>query len=192
MVQFSLQCHRISQRRIKLVGFAKEDEVNRNRLIVGLVILAMFITLVIFGVILLLRQWNSGQAQVGQREPLPGLHYCNPNQVRPCILSFQLDASGRMAINILTNTSSEEFYLKIRLEDREHIYPCEKVQGFSSRVTCLGEKLPVGETLQFVMVSSDEETSLAAGTFPIIGLAIATPDIFITPTFVPAFDRPPK
>jgi hypothetical protein len=97
-----------------------------------------------------------------------------------------------MIINILPNTSSEEFYLKIRQEEREHIYRCEKVQGVPPSVACSGERLPVGETLQFVMVSSDEGISLAEGTFPIIGLAIATPDIFVMPTFVPAFDRPPK
>ncbi len=52
--------------------------------------------------------------------------------------------------------------------------------------------MPVGEALSFLLVSAEEDMELAEGTFPIIGLAIATPEIFVTPTFIPVFDRPPK
>jgi hypothetical protein len=174
------------------VGFAKEDYVNRNRLIVGLVILAVFLTLVISGSILLLRQWNSRQAETGQREPLQGLSYCSSIQFRPCILSFSIDADENMVINLLTERRATNIYLKVKQEKRETIYKCQKVEGFSTSLACTGEKLPVGEALSFVIVSTEEDVALAEGTFPIIGLAIATPEIFVTPTFIPAFERPPK
>jgi hypothetical protein len=174
------------------VGFVKEDYVNRNRLIVGLVILAVFLTLVISGSIILRRQWNSRQAQTGQREPLQSLSYCSSNQLRPCVLSFSIDAAGSMVINILTDRRAANIYLKAEQGERETIYTCQTVEGFSTNLLCTGEKLPVGEALSFVIVSTEEGVALAEGTFPIIGLAIATPEIFMTPTFIPAFDRPPK
>jgi hypothetical protein len=174
------------------VGFAKEDYVNRNRLIVGLFILAVFLTLVISGSIILRRQWNSRQAQTGQREPLPGLSYCSMNQLRPCVLSFSVDATGKMIVNLLADRRATNIYLKVKQNERETRYECQKVEGFSTNLSCTGEKLPVGEAFSFLVVSTEEDVELAEGTFPIIGLAIATPDIFVTPTFIPAFDRPPK
>jgi hypothetical protein len=175
-----------------LVGFIKEDDVNRNRLIVGLVILAVFMTLVLFGSISLLRQWNGRQAETGQREPLQGLSYCSSSQFRPCVLSFSLDIRGNMIINLLTDRHVENFYLKIKQGEQEKRYKCEMVEGFSTNLACIGEKMPVGEAFSFMIVSVKEDIPLAEGTFPIIGLAIATPEIFVTPTFIPAFDRPPK
>lgn len=174
------------------MGFAKEDYVNRNRLIVGLVILAVFMILVISGTIILLRQSNSRQAGTGHREPLQALSYCSSNQIRPCILSFSLDADGKMVINMLADRRATDVYLKTRQGERETKYPCEKVQGFSTNLVCTGEQMPVGEALSFLLVSAEEDMELAEGTFPIIGLAIATPEIFVTPTFIPVFDRPPK
>lgn len=174
------------------MGFIKEDYVNRNRLIAGLVILAVFMTLILFGSILLLRQWNSRQAQTGQRETLSSLRYCSSNQLRPCVVSFHLDANGNMVINLLTERDAPDIYLRIKQDEREKIYQCQKEQGLSTNLACTGEKLPVGEAFSFVIVSTQKDVPLAEGTFPIIGLAIATPEVFMTPTFVPAFDRPPK
>jgi hypothetical protein len=174
------------------VGSVKEDLVNRNQLIVGLFTLAVFLTLAIFGSIILLRQWNSGQIETGQREPLPRFRYCSSSQLRPCVLSFSLDAAGKMVINLLTDRRATNIYLKVKQDERETTYECQKVEGFSTNLACTGEKMPVGEALSFMVVSTEEDVTLAEGTFPIIGLAIATPDIFVTPTFVPAFERPPK
>lgn len=174
------------------MGLLKEDYVNGNRLTAGLIILAVFMIVFMGGSILLLRQWNSKQVETGQREPLPGLSYCTSSEIRPCVLAFNQDMNGNMVINLLTDARSPNFYLKIRQNEREHIYQCQKVQGFSSNFACTGEKMPVGEAFSFVMVSTKEDMPLAEGTFPIIGLAIATPEIFVTPTFIPAHDRPPR
>ena len=174
------------------MGSVKEDLVNRNQLIVGLFTLAVFLTLAIFGSILLLRQWNSRQAETGQREPLQGLSYCSSNQLRPCVLSFSLDPTGRMVINLLTDRRATNIHLKVEQGEHETVYPCQTTEGFSTSLACTGEKLPVGEALSFVIVSNAEDVALAEGTFPIIGLAMATPEVFVTPTFIPAFDRPPK
>lgn len=192
LVKFFTQCHQPLKRRMIKVGFAKEDYVNRNRLIAGFVILAVFTSLVIIGSVILIRSWNSKPAETGQREPLAGLSYCSSRQLRPCVLSFSLDENGNMIINMLADRQATNVYLKVRQGERETIYPCEKVQGFSSSLACTGAKMPVGEAFSFVVVSTEADIALAEGTFPIIGLGIATPEVFVTPTFVPAFDRPPK
>jgi hypothetical protein len=96
-----------------------------------------------------------------------------------------------MLINVLVHGSSPDFYIKIRRKSSEHIYECKKEKSYSINVYCAGEILPVGETMSFLLLSAEENTTLVEGNFPIIGLALATPDIAITPTPV-TIDRPPR
>lgn len=168
---------------------------NRNRWIVGLVILAVFLILIVTGSasLSLLRKWNSRGAQVHAREPLPSLRYCSSEQNRPCILSFTVDARENMVVNVLTDrAASPDFYLKIGQAESESIYQCQKVQGFSTSFYCTGEKMPLGDVLQFRIVSKKADLTLAEGSFPIIGMAVATPEVYATPTFIPAFNHRPK
>jgi len=166
-----------------LVGSAKEDHVNRNRGIVGLMILAVLIILVTVVSVNLFNSWSSRRGHVNQRTPLLGLGYCSTKQITPCILSFNLDSQGNMLINLQTESSSPpNFYLKVRRAEGESLYECQRMKGFSNSVACIGKALPPGEVLQFLMLSTDEDILIAEGNFPIIGLAIATPEIVLTPT----------
>ena len=153
---------------------------NRNRLIVGLVTFAVIIVFVT--AVFLFREANSRKAQVGQRLPIPSLRYCSSNQLKPCILSFNLNADGSMSINMLIDSSSPRFYIKIRHPLGENIYQCRPTQGGSSSVSCIGKAMPVGEILHFLMISRNKNITLAEGHFPIIGLALATPEIAPTQT----------
>ena len=49
----------------------------------------------------------------------------------------------------------------------------------------------MGQDLLLQVISKEDDTLLAAGTLPIIGMALATPDLATTPTPVPLFERPP-
>jgi hypothetical protein len=81
-----------------------------------------------------------------------------------------------MLVNILTpETSFPAFYLKIVHKDSESLYECQKVKNFPENVYCLGETMPVGEVLQFLLISKRDESLLAEGKFAIIGLALPTP-----------------
>jgi hypothetical protein len=156
--------------------------VNRNRLIAGGTIL-VFLVLIIPGSIFLRKEWQSRQAQVEQREPLQGLGYCSPEQITPCIVSFSLDADSRMIVSVLTDGPSfPNFYLKIRHGKGENIYPCQRVKGFSTSVYCTGAVLPLGEVFQFFLLATNGDRVLAQGNFSIIGLALGTPEIFVSPT----------
>ena len=151
---------------------------NRNRLIAGGA-LGFLVILIIAGLVLLSRELRTRQAQVNQREPLQGLGYCDSRQVTPCIVSFSRDSGGKMLVNILTDgTSFPDFYLKIKHSQGESIYPCTEVKRFSTSVYCAGKILPLGEELQFYILSIDDNRLLAQGNFSIIGMAFSTMEIF--------------
>jgi hypothetical protein len=98
-----------------------------------------------------------------------------------------------MVVNVLTDPSTpSDFYLKIRQAEAENIYECQNVQGLSTSFSCTGEQMPVGDPLEFLIISKKEDLTLAEGNFPIIGMSVATPDLYSTPTYIPAFDHRPK
>lgn len=88
-----------------------------------------------------------------------------------------------MLVSFLTDGAFyPDFYLKIKAGEKEHIYVCEKVNTFATSVYCTGQTLPVGQVLQFFIISLNEEVVLAQGNFPIIGIALAGPEIYLSPT----------
>lgn len=155
---------------------------NRTRLLPGISIAALLITLMISGVFLF-NTWKSSRASVDKRFPLQRLSYCSSDQVTPCIVSFSLDSDGNMLVNFLTTGAFyPDFYLKIRQNEDNHIYPCQKVNKFATSIYCTGAAMPLGEVLQFSIFSINEDVLLAEGNFAIIGMALGTPEIFSSPT----------
>jgi hypothetical protein len=131
----------------------------------------------------LFNEWQSGRASVDRRFPLQRLSYCSSDQVTPCIVSFSLDSNGNMLVSFLTTGAFyPDFYLKIKQDENEHIYNCQKVNKFSTNVYCTGAVLPLGEVFQFSIFSLKEEVLLAEGNLSIIGLALGTPVILAPPT----------
>jgi hypothetical protein len=157
--------------------------VNRNRLIAGLAVLAVLILLVIVWLGTLLFGLINKPPQASKRELISELAYCSPDDNRPCIVSFSLDADSRMLVNILTPDSSyPDFYLKISNADTENKYECQPVEDFPTHIHCTGREMYPGEKLHFVLISSDDERVLAEGNFAIIGLLLATPGVEVTET----------
>lgn len=153
---------------------------NRKQSIAAAILFVLLLCL--GGSVLAWKQWQGEPGSVGSRDPLPGVGYCSSRQTRPCILSFNLDAEGGMLINILVEASSPDFYMKVRSPEGEQTYECKRARKYSIYVTCAGESMPVGETLSFRMISPETNLTLAEGSFAIIGLALATPKISMTPT----------
>ena len=155
---------------------------TRNRLILGISISAVLVILILSGLVFF-RERQKNQARVEQRFPLPSLKYCGSTPVTPCVVSFSQDADGNMLVSFLTDGAFyPDFYLKIQAGEDEHIYVCEKVNTFSTSVYCTGKALPVGEVLQFFIISLNEDIVLAQGNFPIIGMALAGPGVYSLPT----------
>lgn len=141
----------------------------------------MFLLMMIPGSLFLRSEWLN-RAGVQQRQPLARLGYCGSDQASPCVVSFSVDTDGQMIVTIRTESSFPSFYLKIRHNKGENLYPCQLAKGFQNHVFCKGARLPLGETFQFYLISLYGETTLAQGNFSIIGLALGTPDIFSLPT----------
>lgn len=155
---------------------------NRRRLILGISILVILILLSIAGFVFF-REQSRGRARVDQRFPLQELKYCGSSPVTPCVVSFSQDADGNMLVSFLTDGAFyPDFYLKITTDENEHIYVCQKANTFATSVYCTGKALPVGEVLHFFIISIHEDIVLAQGNFPIIGMALAGPEIFSSPT----------
>ena len=150
---------------------------DRNRLIVGGAIAIVIIILLGYG----LTQSQKIEPSANQRSPLDELAYCDSENARPCIVSFSLDSAGTMVINVLTpETDFPAFYLKILHEAGENVYACQKVKSFPANRYCRGQKLQVGEVLQFLLISRSDDTLLAEGNFAIVGLALPTPEAQLT------------
>lgn len=154
---------------------------SRNRLI--LVSLSVVLAILLISGLALWRESKRNQGRVDQRFPLQGLKYCSSGPVTPCVVSFSRDADGNMLVSFLTDGAFyPDFYLKIKAGEEEHIYVCEKVNTFSTSVYCTGKALPVGEVLQFFIISLNGDILLAQGNFPIIGMALAAPGVYSSPT----------
>lgn len=95
-------------------------------------------------------------------------------------------------INILAKAYSPDFYMKIKREADEQFYECKKARRYSTQVACAGATMPVGQTMSFLIISAEDHTTLAEGSFAIIGMAFATPEIYATPTPIPPIERPPR
>lgn len=155
---------------------------NRKRLLLGISISA-FLVIVILSGLFLFNKWEGSQAHVGQRFPLQRISYCSSDQVTPCIVSFSLDSDRNMLVNFLTTGAFyPDFYLKIKQDETQHIYVCQKVNKFAASVYCTGAAMPLGVVLQFSIFSINEDVLLAEGNLAIIGLALGTPEVVSSPT----------
>ena len=158
---------------------------NRNRLIAGLALLAVFIIIGIVGVRLSLRSQTTPE-QAGKRTLIAELTYCNSNNIKPCIVSFGLYVDGRMRIDITTPAISyPNFYLTISGANETNTYECQKMKDLPTQVACTGPQMYPGETLQFTIIAREDERVLAEGKVVIIGLLMFTPGPEATETSEP-------
>ena len=158
---------------------------NRNRLIAGLGLLAVFIIIGIIGIRLSLRS-RTPTEQAGKRTLITELAYCNSNDIKPCIVSFGLYVDGRMRIDINTpSISYPNSYLTIGSASATNRYECKKKPDLPTQVVCTGAQMYPGEILQFTLIASDDDRVLAEGKFAIIGLLMFTPGPEATETLEP-------
>lgn len=148
---------------------------NRKKMIVGISIAVVLVVLVIAGVVYLFLRFKA-QPQAKQRELISELVYCNSHDLRPCIVSFSVDADGNMLVNLLIPASNyPDFYLTISNGVVENRYECEQVEDFPTNVYCTGAEMVPGKPLQFNIIALEDETILAEGNFAIIGLQLPNP-----------------
>jgi len=170
--------------------------VNQKQWMIGAVILVI---LIIVGVVV----WRNssarpslGSAEDNPRNTANELVYCSSGDIKPCVVSFSLDADDNMLVNfLLPDPSFPNFYLIIVRGDDDISYICRKVPATTSNAYCFGEKLPPGEIMHLMLISTRGNVLLAEGDLAIIGLVFPTLEITTLtgmPTDVPAAPAPTK
>ncbi|HAV78739.1 MAG TPA: hypothetical protein DCX53_15425 [Anaerolineae bacterium] len=154
---------------------------NRKRLFIAGIVLVTLFALCIIGLVTLFGRLTGTTEEIGQRTLISELTYCSEGQAKPCVVSFGIDADGNMLVNILlTDLSFPSFYLKIVRGESEAVYECQRIASAPNNASCIGEKMPPGEVLHFILVSIKDDTLLAEGNLSIIGLAFPTLEIAIS------------
>jgi hypothetical protein len=77
------------------------------------------------------------------------------------------------------------FTLVINRYGVDSAYECTRTKGFLRGMTCSGAPQTPGEILQFKVIAKKDGTLIAEGKFPIIGIAISTPENLSTATETP-------
>ena len=152
---------------------------TRNRLIIAGVGIFVILLMILAGVGI----WRLSNApsSANQKTLVLKLGYCSSENIKPCIVSFGQDGNGNMLVSVLVPSSNfPNFYLVINRGDEENRYECEKVKGVPNSFNCIGHAMFPGETLQFILISMRDNTVLAEGSFAIIGLLLATPEVETT------------
>lgn len=148
---------------------------NRNRLIVGIAILAILGIMSVIGLGLLLSKWTTGGSQLSQRTPVLELTNCSPKNIPPCVVSFGIDSDGNTLVNLLVPDSfPPDFYLRVIRNTSETRYECQMVENFPTHFYCVGEKIPPGGVLLFILIASKDDALLAKGDISVLGLAFPT------------------
>jgi len=160
--------------------------VNRKQwIIVGVIIIAL-----IMGMLFLLNNRPDSTAPMFDG-PVSNLAYCTDEQVKPCVVSFGIDADGNMLVNLLLpDLFYPDFYLKITRDELDISYECQRIAASLNNAYCIGENLPPGEVLHLMLISTKDEVLLAEGSLSIIGLAFPTLEIVIS-TAVPTMSPGP-
>jgi hypothetical protein len=146
---------------------------NRNRLILGSILLGIVLVCIIAGVAAF--RFLSNRKQSTPRSHVVPLGYCSANDIKPCIVSFSLDANNQMLVNLLVPSGYADFYLTISSDSEENKYECQKLPDFPTNVACTGKQMYPGPQLHFVLISTLTGQTFAIGDFAIIGLMLPSP-----------------
>jgi hypothetical protein len=155
---------------------------NRNRLIAGLALLLVIVLLVVYFLIAFAVRGKGGP-QVGHRSPIETLTYCAGDQDKLCIVNFSQVLDGGLQVHFQTPYAFyPAFILKISNNGNESTYECKSVEEVATAVVCTGASQVPGQVLRFTVISKNRRTVIAAGEFAIIGIALFTPVVDISPT----------
>ena len=159
-------------------------------LIAAVAILAVILLLILVAIFRSIKGQDPSP-QIGHRSPAAELGYCVSEDPNLCIVSFGQIEGGDMLVNFqLPRPLYPNFSLVINRFGVDSSYECQRMKGLSTGVICTGPSQVPGEMLQFKVFSTKDGTLLAAGKFPIIGIAISTPENSETGTPEEALTEP--
>lgn len=109
---------------------------------------------------------------------------CDVDDSVLCVVSFGADSVNRMVINFqVPSEDYGDFYVKVRYEETVSVYPCQAVEDIPTSVFCTGERVPLGETIDMQVYSTEGDMLLAQGKLIVAAIALPTAaQMTITPT----------
>ncbi len=132
---------------------------------------AMVALIFIMGACSGLQFWKSSSSD----QTVPELSTCDSEPSALCIVSFGIDRGNRMLVNMLSpDPSLPSFYLKVQHGETSSRYECRASKNVPTGNYCTGEGVPLGNTVNIEVYSSDKDILLARGTFVIAALALPT------------------
>lgn len=135
----------------------------------------IIIVLIVVGILFLFNNRSNDAAVATLNANVSNLAYCTDEQVKPCVVSFGLNADNNMLVNLLLpDLSFPNFYLKITRGENNILYECQRIAVSPNNAYCIGENVPPGEVLQMMLISTEDNTLLAEGNLSIIGLVFPT------------------
>lgn len=159
---------------------------------IGSVILIIVIILGVLAWSRIVAERSSASIRDGWEDSVTELVYCGSSDIKPCVVSFNLDEDNNMLVNLLlSDLSYPDFYLKITRGGYTISYECQRIAASPNNANCIGENLPPGELLHLMLISTKDEVLLAEGSLSIIGLAFPTLEIVI-PTDMPITSPEPS
>jgi hypothetical protein len=149
----------------------KEVFLNRKQWIIAGILLLLLAA----GLFYLSRAASSAPQTPTAASAAAKLVYCTDEQVKPCIVSFGVDARDNMLINLLLpDLSFPPFSLTISNGGVETSYTCQRLSFAVNSAYCAGPKQPPGALLTLRLIAVKDQTLLAEGNLTIIGLAFPT------------------
>lgn len=124
---------------------------------------------------------NLQPAEETVTEPPLTIEYCGTRLEQICILSFGRSAGGDTVINLFVPDEFPDFYLQVNKLSGQVIYECEKNKEVKSSVYCIGEALLLGEQIEIILISKEEDIPIAAGKFILTAILISSQPEDTTP-----------
>ena len=133
---------------------------------------------------------------LNERETRPlsvvaNLASCDADPSALCVVSFSADNLNRLVINFqLPYEDYPAFYLKTRYDDSVNVYSCQALEDAPTRVSCTGNRAPLGQPITVEVYAIQGDTLISQGTLIVSAVALPT-TVQQTVTSTPGTPSPP-
>ena len=117
---------------------------------------------------------------LNERETRPlsvaaNLASCDADPSALCVVSFSADNLNRLVINFqLPYEGYPAFYLKTRYDDSVNVYSCQALEDAPTRVSCTGNRAPLGQPIGMEVYAIEGDVLISQGTLIVSAVALPT------------------
>ena len=117
---------------------------------------------------------------LNERETRPlsvvaNLASCDTDPNALCVVSFSADNLNRLVINFqLPYEGYPAFYLKTRYDDSVNVYSCQALEDAPTRVSCTGNRAPLGQPIGMEVYAIEGDVLISQGTLIVSAVALPT------------------